>query len=255
MIEYGQNWETTNPDGIVVDNKDPEFMGRIRVRVAGIHDGVPNDHLPWAINGQSSGRGPSANAASVRIPAVGSRVKLNFHDDPSNPEYIGGVTTKDSIPSVFRENYPNRSGEMFPNGTHWYLDEQTDTFFFKHGGFSCTIDKSGKVTVQSGQIEIVSKDVAWNAGTYRLKSPNITNDSPSTNMTGQTNSTGMITGAGGFAVSGGEGGASATVYGSIRIRSGSVEVQGGDVNADGWGLKTHKHTGDSGGTTSPALPG
>ena len=36
-----QNWQTVMPDGLVVDNKDPEKAGRVRVRVAGLHDKYP----------------------------------------------------------------------------------------------------------------------------------------------------------------------------------------------------------------------
>lgn len=249
MIEdYNQDWQTTMPDGLVVDNKDPEMLGRLKIRVAGIHDGVPDEHLPWAINGQASGRGPTATAAQVRIPMKGSRVKVNFHNDPSNPEYYGGVTTKQSIPEVFRTNYPNRNGELFPNGTHWYLDEKDNVFYFSHCGFTCKIDSSGNCEIVSGTLTYNSKEVNWKSGTFKLSAPTIINDSPTTNMTGTTNSTGLITGQGGLAVSGSGGGIS-----GAQIR-GNVQVIGGDVTADEWSLKRHTHDAPRG-LTSPALPG
>lgn len=240
-----QNWQTVMPDGLVVDNKDPEKAGRVRVRVAGLHDNIPDDHLPWAINGNASGRGPSSNAAQVRIPHKGSRVKVNFQQgDPTNPEYMGGVMTKASIPEVFKTNYPHRNGEMFPNGTHWYLDEQANTFFFTHGGLTATIDGGGNLKITTG-------------GTVTVKSSSFTSDAPQTSMTGQTTSQGLVTGNSGMVMNAGPGGGAGTMNGTIRVKSGDVIVQGGDVKADTITLKTHKHDGvqSGSGSTSQAIPG
>ena len=52
----------------------------------------------------------------------------------------------------------------------------------------------------------------------------------------------QLTGQGGMAISGGSG-ASVT---------GSISVTGGDVKADGVGLKSHTHTDPQGGTVGPA---
>ena len=215
-----QNWQTVMPDGLVVDNNDPEKAGRVRVRVAGLHDNLPDNHLPWAINGNASGRGPSSNAAQVRIPHKGSRVKVNFQQgDPTN-------------------------GEMFPNGTHWYLDEQANTFFFTHGGLTATIDGGGNLKITTG-------------GTVTVKSSSFTSDAPQTSMTGQTTSQGLVTGNSGMVMNAGPGGGAGTMNGTIKIVNGDVIVQGGDVKADTITLKTHKHDGvqSGSGSTSQAIPG
>ena len=34
--------------GVVVDNKDPEFKARCKVRVFGVFDDVKDEDLPWA---------------------------------------------------------------------------------------------------------------------------------------------------------------------------------------------------------------
>ncbi|MFD2271846.1 hypothetical protein ACFS07_13440 [Undibacterium arcticum] len=57
-------------------------------------------------------------------------------------------------------------------------------------------------------------------------------------ITGTQQVTGQITGQGGMAISGGSG---ATVAGNMAIT-------GGNVTADGIGLKTHTHTDPQGGT-------
>lgn len=240
-----QNWQTVMPDGLVVDNKDPEKAGRVRVRVAGLHDNIPNDHLPWAISGNASGRGPSSTAAQVRVPHIGSRVKVNFQQgDPTNPEYVGGVLTGASIPEVFKVNYPNRSGEYFPNGTHWYLDEQANTFFFSHRGLTATIDSGGNLRVETG-------------GTVTFKASSFTSDAQQTSMTGQTTSEGIVTGNSGMVMNAGGGGSAGTINGSLNIQAGNLTVTGGDMTADGISVKQHKHSGvqAGGGTTGQAIPG
>lgn len=64
---------------------------------------------------------------------------------------------------------------------------------------------------------------------------------------GQTTVVKQITGQGGMAVSGGSG---ASVTGNMSISSGDVTVTGGDMSADGIGLKTHTHTGVHGETST-----
>lgn len=63
-----------------------------------------------------------------------------------------------------------------------------------------------------------------------------------TQMNGTLTVTNVITGQGGFAISGGSG-ATCKVNGSVETT--------GDVKAGGISLMNHTHTGDSGGTTSP----
>jgi phage baseplate assembly protein V len=68
-------------------------------------------------------------------------------------------------------------------------------------------------------------------------------ESPKMTVTGQLVVQGTLLAQGGMAVSGGGGGPAGTVEGGFQVTD-------GDVEADGTSLKHHKHTGDSGGTTS-----
>jgi hypothetical protein len=86
---------------VVEDNNDPLMMGRVRVRIFGLHtakkvldatEGVPTDELPWAepvcglIEGSISGYGLWA------IPLQGSHVMLFFENgNYSSPRYFGTV--------------------------------------------------------------------------------------------------------------------------------------------------------------------
>lgn len=88
------------------------------------------------------------------------------------------------------------------------------------------------VTVGTGSVVINCATATVNAST------SVKLDTPATTMTGTLAVTGKITGSGGLAISGGSG---ATVAGSMTI-------SGGDVKADGIGLKSHIHSDPQGGS-------
>ena len=83
--------------GVVEDNKDPDGVGRCRVRILGVHsdnkgeqtddDGIPTDQLPWA----NQVTGLSGNAASS-IPQIGAYVFVFFENgNLMQPRYFGIV--------------------------------------------------------------------------------------------------------------------------------------------------------------------
>lgn len=108
--------------------------------------------------------------------------------------------------------------------------------------------ESPTVIVDCETVTVNAKDSATvNTTTATLNASGSTKiDTPKTTITGDVTIqksltvVGKITGTGGMAVSGGGG---ATV-------SGNMAVTGGDVSADGVGLKSHVHDCPQGGTTS-----
>lgn len=84
-------------------------------------------------------------------------------------------------------------------------------------------------------------------GTVLIKSPStVTIDAPDTNIKGKLTVDGLLTYKGGMAGSGGTG--------ATAVIEGDIEIDQGDVTADGVTLKGHTHTGDSGGQTSEPNP-
>ena len=79
--------------GIVVDNYDPLYKGRCKIRVFGLHSEtiygqylILDDDLPWSSPAPNIG---SSNG-SFNIPSIGERVYVNA-DDPYNILYYGQV--------------------------------------------------------------------------------------------------------------------------------------------------------------------
>lgn len=93
--------------GIVENNDDPERLGRVKVRIHGLHDDIPVDYLPWAPIDQSF---VGSKKGSFIIPEVGTAVNVKFQD---GDQYFPTVVSKalDSKNFNFdadrQEDYPN----------------------------------------------------------------------------------------------------------------------------------------------------
>ena len=92
--------------GIVVDNYDPLYKGRCKIRVFGLHSEticgqylILDDDLPWSSPAPTAG---SSNG-TFNIPAIGERVYVNA-DDPYNIHYYGQVEIKSSIKDLQYKN-------------------------------------------------------------------------------------------------------------------------------------------------------
>lgn len=121
---------------------------------------------------------------------------------------------------------PRKLGNVQANAVELRTDSRSDYISLKDG--SLDINIVGAVTVK--------------CGTATVEAQTTTVNSPSNTINGPLTVTGLITGQGGMTISGGSGAAV----------SGNMTITGGDVKADEISLKNHRHTGDSGGDTSPA---
>jgi hypothetical protein len=105
-----------------VDNNDPEFAGRCRVRVYGLFDGtndldnpdsgftIPNQDLPWAYPAASNifGGGENKGAGSVSIPKVGTKVKIRFSSGNIYcPEYVAIQDLNEAVINEVKASYQN----------------------------------------------------------------------------------------------------------------------------------------------------
>ena len=92
--------------GTVIDNYDPLYKGRCKVRVFGLHTEticgqylILDDDLPWASPAPNVG---SSNG-SFNVPNIGTRVYVDA-DDPLNIKYYGQVEVKSSIKDLQYKN-------------------------------------------------------------------------------------------------------------------------------------------------------
>lgn len=129
----------------VVKNNDPRFLGRIKARIKGIFDNIPDDDLPWAIPlynhcDGSKGGGYSSNpedsgSGSFHVPKVKHKVSIRFPTaDPHRPIWTSYTLDEQGILPETKVNYPDRAVFRFSNGTYMIIDSKTNEVFLNNPG-------------------------------------------------------------------------------------------------------------------------
>lgn len=108
--------------GEVVDNNDPEFSGRCKVRVFSKFDGkvslddtdsdfaIPDEHLPWAYpaSGNIFAGGESKGSGFLSVPKIGTKVKIKFSGgNLYSPEYTVVQDLNQKVIDEVRDSYQN----------------------------------------------------------------------------------------------------------------------------------------------------
>lgn len=143
--------------GKVIDNDDPEKLGRIKIIVFGYYDELPESALPWAIPDLGYVGGTNGNFI---IPEIGTFVRGYFDQgDIQKPIYDGiaftEMTAKNMIKNqmIFKqEDYPNKMVLMETDqGDYLTLNKKTGETNFQHRtGLNITIGADGSITINTG---------------------------------------------------------------------------------------------------------
>lgn len=154
--------------GIVVNSNDPERLGRVKVRIPCLHGTVPyeaiylsDDDLPWARSGIFNAAGN--DMGQFIVPPKGARVFVTFeYNNPDNPIYFGGITTKIGKTKQYNNNpniYDGKSIDIETDDYPTDLDDNTAIQVLYKSLKGSTIlvdDKDGQESIKiidaSGQI-------------------------------------------------------------------------------------------------------
>lgn len=86
---FEDDLKTTAWIGEVVDNEDPTFNGRVKVKVMGKFDNFKNEDIPWATPDTYISSGSSTGAGNYDVPKIGTIVGVIFDNgNIYNPRYF-----------------------------------------------------------------------------------------------------------------------------------------------------------------------
>jgi hypothetical protein len=108
--------------GVVEDNNDPLKLGRVKVRIWGLHtdkkikddyEGIPTEELPWAEPAYSIIEGSVSGYGLWCVPLQGSHVYVFFENgNPMEPRYFA------SAPGIPTETPDSSKGFSDPDGVY-----------------------------------------------------------------------------------------------------------------------------------------
>lgn len=86
--------------GTVVDNNDPDKLGRVKVNIIGKYDGISTTDLPWARPETKSVSG------NFMIPNLNDKLLVRV-DDIYDPVYVGKYFSESTRSDILDDSYPN----------------------------------------------------------------------------------------------------------------------------------------------------
>lgn len=153
FLKLSENLEKTLPmkrtyKGIVVENNDPEKLGRVKCTVQGIFEG-DTANLPWITPQRSDSLGGNADSGVYAIPEIGSYLEIKFPtEDVYSPFYYGYWEDANTHQSEFDTDYPDTYGFKDSTGTKVVINKKQKTFDFEHAsGVKMSVDGDGNLTM------------------------------------------------------------------------------------------------------------
>ena len=132
--------------GIVVDNEDPEKLGRIKCTVKRMFE--DKDKLPWVFPKNES-------PVKFEVPKIGAELVIVFpFKNIYSPFYDGYWHNKDNHNDYFDDDYPDTSGFFKENLKGKFNDKSKEGEVEHSSGTKAAIADDGTVTVE------IAKDLA-----------------------------------------------------------------------------------------------
>ena len=161
-----ERWETHKLNecivGLVTDNKDPDKLGRVKVKMPALTEAETTWWAPLIMLGAGKNRG------WFFIPEVDDEVLLIFeHGDPNRPLVLGAIWNgKDKPPDKNPGNNPRRVIKS-REGSRVMFDDEKDLIVIEDG------TGKGRITIDAANnkitVEALQGDVAIQAPTGELK--------------------------------------------------------------------------------------
>ena len=157
----------------VLDNNDPEMLGRIKAQVYPMFADITDPELlPWAVPMAPIWDGAGDDIGHFAIPKVDSFVFVMFEaEDIYQPIYIGEApTAQKGLPSELTMNYPNRKVVKSTSGITFIVDDTDVQIRMNHPtGTYVLVDTNGDVifnpnSTHRTEINAFSRTTKWSLG-------------------------------------------------------------------------------------------
>lgn len=214
----------------VVDNVDPEKLGRIKIRILDIHgtdQNIPDSNLPWAIQMRPTFLGGSSQVSTFSVPRIDSEVIVtHIKGDIYQPAYVFELNNSNTILDESAEDYPESYGFKDSDGNKYHVNMEQDTLkILFNGDEFIEITKNRDTIIGESDSETIGIDQTSTIGNN--KTTTIANDESNTvnnNKTENIASNSNIT-VGGNLTENVTGSVSQTISGGLTINvSGAVNV-------------------------------
>jgi hypothetical protein len=150
--------------GEVVDIEDPQKIGRIKVKVYGKFDSIPNESIPWAYPGNNQTGGSKSGGGFFSVPKLGSIVSIKFDNgNIYHPEYFFNQKISDETKTEINNSYPNAHVLIYDTVTEgfvkvFFTEEKGLMFDYKKTQINIKPDKSIVIKTNSEKSKIEIKD-------------------------------------------------------------------------------------------------
>lgn len=149
--------------GKIVDNKDPDKLGRCKIRILGVFDDTIQDKdLPWALPDPSF---VGSLKGSFIVPPVGCTVSVYFENGERYlPRYTRKVIDERHLPKNKNKDYPdNMIFFETDDGDRFEINRKKKTTLFEHSsGTKITIARNGDVVIEKknkSKVELEGGDI------------------------------------------------------------------------------------------------
>jgi hypothetical protein len=150
--------------GEVMDVADPQFIGRIKVKVFGKFDQLATEDIPWAYPGNNMTGGAASGGGFFSVPKVGSIVSVKFDNgNLYHPEYFFVQKISDDVKAEIENSYENAHIIVYDTVTEgslkiFFTEEKGLMFDYQETQINIKNDKSVIVQTASGDSKIEIKD-------------------------------------------------------------------------------------------------
>lgn len=145
--------------GKVLDNIDPDKLGRLKIQIFGVFDDIEVADLPWAVPAMPLSVGAGTGFGYFAVPEIGSYVWCFFEgEDLYQPVYFAEAPDKvHGLPSERTTDYPDTRVLKTKNGIIISIDDKSGSQEIKivhPGGAAIRIDNGGNVIVTGTTVSI-----------------------------------------------------------------------------------------------------